>query len=180
MKSSGHYLFHEEQSFRQNWIIGLSLIVMAGVIILEVYGLYQQLYLGKPWGDHPTSDTTLLLVSIAIIIVLCILILLFLTLTLITEVRDNGIYYKMPVLINRMHEIRKEDIDHYFIGKYHPILDYGGWGIRIRPFSGRAYNVKGNQGMKIYLKNGRTVLLGTQNPNGLEQAMHKLMNPSKK
>ena len=179
MKTSGHYLFHEEQNFRQNWIIGLSMVTMAVVIILEIYGMYQQLYLGKPWGDHPTTDKELLITSIAIIIFLCLLILLFLTLTLVTEVRDTGIYYKFPVFINRMHEIKKEEIDHYFVGKYHPILDYGGWGIRIQPWKGKAFNVKGRQGVKLYLKNGKTILFGTQDPDGLKRAMGKLMNLSK-
>jgi hypothetical protein len=176
MKSSGHYLFHEEQSFRQSWIIGLAIASMIGVIIIEVYGMYQQLHLGKPWGDTASSDSELLISSIVTILILCVLMVFLLTLTLVTEVRDTGICYRFPVLINRMHEIKKEDIDHYTVGKYNPILDYGGWGIRIRPWRGKAFNVRGNQGMKIFLKNGKTVLFGTQDPSGLDQAMRKLMN----
>ena len=45
--------------------------------------------------------------------------------------------------------------------KYNPILDYGGWGIRYR-FKTKAYNIKGNKGVRIYLKNGKNILFGSQ------------------
>jgi len=152
------------------------LLTVVGVICQQVYGLYQQLYLGKPWGDHPASDSVLIIMAISTIVFLSLLILLFLTLTLVTEVRDTGFYYRFPVILNKMREIRKEDIEHYSVGKYHPILDYGGWGIRIRPGRGKAFNVRGNMGVKIFLKNGKTILFGTQDVSRLEQAMRKMMN----
>jgi len=44
---------------------------------------------------------------------------------------------------------------------YSPIKDYGGWGIRFR-YKAKAYNIKGNEGVKVYLKNGRHILFGSQ------------------
>jgi len=40
---------------------------------------------------------------------------------------------------------------------------------------GIAYNVKGNMGLQLYLKNGAKILIGTQKPAGVERAMKKLM-----
>ncbi|NVO19987.1 MAG: hypothetical protein HXX13_09820 [Bacteroidetes bacterium] len=178
MKSSGHYIFHEEQRFRQNWIMMLVLPIVAAGALLQVYGMYQQIYLGKPWGDNPTSNTALVIASTLVIVFLCLFFLVFLSLKLETEVRDSGFYYTFPPILNKVREIKKEDIEHYFVGKYNPIMEYGGWGIRIRPGKGRAFNVKGRMGVKIFLKNGKTVLFGTQDVKGMEQAMQRLMKPN--
>ncbi len=45
-----------------------------------------------------------------------------------------------------------------------------GWGK-----SGSAFNVKGNIGLQLYLKNGKKVLFGTQRPDALKRAMDKMM-----
>ena len=56
--------------------------------------------------------------------------------------------------------IRFDEIENVEAITYSPIKDYGGWGIRYR-MKGRAYNVKGNQGVKVYLKNGKNILFGS-------------------
>ena len=52
--------------------------------------------------------------------------------------------------------------------QYRPIRDYGGWGIRIGR-NGRAYNVSGNMGVMINLKDGKTFLIGSQKSEVLAQ-----------
>jgi len=178
MRTSGHYLFHEEQNFRQSWITIPGALVFLAVSIVQGYGMYQQLYLDKPWGDQPMSDTGLIITSVSVMVFMLLTMLLLLNLTLITEIRDDGFYYRFPVLINRQKVIRKEDIMNYEVGKYHPLRDYGGWGIRIRSLKTRAFNVKGNQGVKFYLKNGKIILFGTQQPDELRKALNKMINPS--
>ena len=39
----------------------------------------------------------------------------------------------------------------------------GGWGIRVLTAYGTVYNVKGHDGLQVFLKNGRKFLIGTQN-----------------
>lgn len=176
MQAAGKYLFHEEQSFRQNRLILLVLAVVLLAVVFPVYGLYQQLYLGKPWGDNPTSDEALIISSVVTIVIVLMVAFLMLNLTLITEVRTEGFYYRFPVLINRLREIRKDEISYCEVGKYHPIREFGGWGIRFRPGRGKAYNVKGNEGVKIFLKNGKMVLFGTQQPYEMKRAMDKMLS----
>lgn len=178
MRTSGHYLFHEEQSFRQSWVIYPLVGIVLGVIVLHCYGLYQQLYLGKPWGENTASDTELIFSSVISTVVVLAVVVLLLKLTLETEVRDDGFYYRFPILINRERCIHKNDISRYEVGKYHPIGEFGGWGIRVRLGKRRAYNIKGNQGVKFYLKNGKMVLFGTQQPSELRKALDKMMQPS--
>jgi len=177
MKTSGHYLFHEEQSFRQTWILIPVVMGFLTASLLLGFGLYQQLYLGKPWGDQPMSDTGLIITTIVTMLALILVILLLLNLTLITEVRNDGFYYRFPILINRQKMIGKEDIMNFEVGKYNPIREFGGWGIRIRLRRARAYNVKGSLGVRFYLRNGKIVLFGTQQPEELKRALDKMINP---
>lgn len=50
---------------------------------------------------------------------------------------------------------------------YHPIREYGGWGVRWGWKGGRAYNVRGNRGIQIVLRNGDSILVGSQRTEDL-------------
>ncbi len=58
--------------------------------------------------------------------------------------------------------------------QYNPIREYGGWGIRGIPVA--ALNARGNLGVMLTLKNGRTMLIGSQRPDLLLQALTKRSN----
>ncbi len=49
---------------------------------------------------------------------------------------------------------------------YRPIREYGGWGIRWG-FSGMAYNVSGDRGVQLVLKDGKRILIGSQRADEL-------------
>jgi len=53
---------------------------------------------------------------------------------------------------------------------YSPLADYGGWGIR---GWGRntALNARGNQGVRMLLSDGSHILVGSQRPSDLVQAL---------
>ncbi len=53
---------------------------------------------------------------------------------------------------------------------YSPIADYGGWGIR---GWGKkvALNARGNRGVRLTLRDGRRVLVGSQRPEELAEAL---------
>ena len=176
MKSTGHYLLHEEQDFRSSWIIFPIILGILTMIIVMSVGLYQQIGLGKPWGDEPMSDNGLIITSVTSVITILVVAFIVLNMRLITEIRQDGFYYRFPVLLNKERCISPGSIDRFEVGKYHPLRDFGGWGIRIRPFRGRAYSIKGNQGVTFYLKNGKKVLFGTQRPAELRQAIEKMLN----
>jgi hypothetical protein len=176
MKGSGHYIFHEEQEFRSTWLVFPIILGVLTLIVMMSVGLYQQIELGKPWGDQPMSDNELILTSVSSVIVAVLIALIVLKMRLITEVRQDGFFFRFPILMNKERCISPESIDHFEVGKYHPLRDYGGWGIRIRPLRGRAYNIKGNMGATFFLKNGKKVLFGTQRPDELRKALEKMMN----
>ena len=59
--------------------------------------------------------------------------------------------------------------------KYKPISQYGGWGIKYG-FNGKAYNVSGNLGVKVFLKNGSNIMFGSQNYKSLARSLLNLIN----
>ena len=80
---------------------------------------------------------------------------------LTTEVRNDGIYVKMWPLHQTFRWISWSEIERYEAKTYHPIREFGGWGIRWAP--GKiAYNVSGNRGVWIQRTNGRDILIGSQ------------------
>ncbi|MGD8514703.1 MAG: hypothetical protein PVF52_03745, partial [Granulosicoccaceae bacterium] len=61
-------VFREEQRFTQRWLWILLMLSMPVVLAVFGYGLIEQLVYGKPWGDRPVSDATLVTVSTAVIL----------------------------------------------------------------------------------------------------------------
>ncbi len=62
------------------------------------------------------------------------------------------------------------DLKGYEVLTYSPIKDYGGWGIRYGR-GGKAYNVRGNRGVQLQLANGQRLLIGSQRPEELSNAL---------
>ena len=159
--------FHEVQWFRQPWLWIIILIVPC----LCIWAFIQQIILDKPFGNNPASDTLLM--------VLCIIFglglpLLFLMLRLITEIRSDGVYYRFAPFHRSFRKILFEEIIKYEIRTYKPIREYGGWGIRYGS-SGIAYNVSGNRGLQLELSGGKKILIGSQRPYELFEAIERVL-----
>jgi hypothetical protein len=67
----------------------------------------------------------------------------------------------------KYNEISWNDVLTIEVRKYKPIREYGGWGYRFSFKNGKAYNISGNMGLQIVLKNGDKILIGTQKPDEL-------------
>jgi len=51
----------------------------------------------------------------------------------------------------------------------------GGFRCGFRKGSGKAYNMKGNQGAQLVFKNGKRLLIGSQKPDELAEAINSIM-----
>ena len=92
------------------------------------------------------------------------------SLRLSTEVREDGIYYRLRPLHRSFRRIGWDEIETYEAETYRPLREFGGWGIRWAP--GRiAYSVSGDEGVRIEREDGRTVLLGSRRPEALADAI---------
>lgn len=55
--------------------------------------------------------------------------------------------------------------------RYDPILDAGGWGVRSSKKFGRVYNVSGERGVHVTLADGASLLIGSERPDDLAEAI---------
>jgi len=53
---------------------------------------------------------------------------------------------------------------------YSPLAEYGGWGIKWGR-GGVALNARGNRGVRLTLRDGRRILVGSQRPEELAEAL---------
>jgi hypothetical protein len=140
-----HAHFREVQRFRQRWLWAL-----LGGTLLFALAFGPAGFLGGG-------------------IVLAVATLLYLA-RLTTEVREDGVYVKFFPFHLSFRRFAWDEIERYEATTYSPLGEFGGWGIRWRP--GRiAYNVGGDEGVRIYRPNGRTVLIGSRRPDELAAAI---------
>lgn len=154
--------FKEIQRFDQWWFR----LILIGVLLIPVYGIYKQLILGEPFGNQPMSDAGL--VIFAILMLIFVAAMWFMRIK--TEIDPGEIRMNFFPFVKK--KVRWTDI------KRAEVLDYGfvgGWGIR--PFTryGTVYNTKGKTGLAIELRNGQKFLIGTQKGDELSKIIEKAL-----
>jgi hypothetical protein len=60
---------------------------------------------------------------------------------------------------------------------FRPIADYGFWGVRRGHDGERVLIARGNRGVRLYLSNGSRLLIGSQRPEMLANAIRQAMEP---
>jgi len=96
--------------------------------------------------------------------------LLFYLFELRIKVNNNALHYQFFPFHLKFYTIKMEEIESFKAMQYSPLKEYGGWGIKYG-FKGKAYNVSGNKGVKIFLKNGANIIFGSQKHKELEKAL---------
>ncbi|MEQ8924307.1 MAG: hypothetical protein RLO81_00765 [Fulvivirga sp.] len=168
-------VFVESQRFNQVWLWILIIVIDATFLILIAQALYNQLYLGIPIGNNPISDTGLILVSTFIIILLVAITLSLLISRLETRIEQEGVSYRFKPFIRKWNSIPLDEIQHFELKKFNPIIDFGGWGYR--KVSGRLLvNTSGNTALFINTINNKQIAIGTHYPEEVFSTMQKLMN----
>ena len=158
--------FNEIQRFRQWWVY---LVI---VLSIASWGYALIASINSPDTEKAMPDLSLILTGL----IPLLLVLLLVYLNLYTRIRNDGIYFRFKPLQWKEKHIKPEEIERYEIRKYRPMIEYGGWGIRQGGKKyGKAYNVSGNVGLQLYLKNGKRILIGTQKPREIEKAMQVMM-----
>lgn len=163
-------IFRETQSFRQTWVPWFVLLALVISLVMFAVSLYQSKSLPK---ETMNSEVNELFTSI---IISCVLVggvfLLLIYSKLTTEIWSDGIGFSFTPLLRRTRFIPISEIVTVEVQKYRPLMEFGGWGWRIKFMSHKtAYNVKGNIGLRIVKKDGSQVLLGTQQGEELAKAI---------
>lgn len=148
--------FHEEQRFRQSWLwllIAVVLVLPIALIIVTVP------------GASAASLLAALLVGAAVAALLALARLETTVTGDAVTIAFHGIWPTRRIAIADIASIEP---------RRYTMLDSGGWGVHLG-LAGMTYNVSGNEGIQFRLKNGSRVLLGTQRPAELADAVRRAM-----
>ncbi len=146
-------LYHEEQRFRQTWV----LVIVLGVAGLTWMTFIRQIWQGQPMGEDPLPDWGVWLMLILIGVALPYF---FLRSRLIFEVTSEHISIRFFPLMRRV--IPLSDIQTAEVRTYNAVKEYGGWGIKGWTGKNVAYNVSGDTGVQLILRDERRVMLGSK------------------
>jgi len=145
--------FEEKQRFTQWW---LWLILLAACTIP---------YIPIMMGLDSKTDQWLGLLAMSILLFIIVGMLILIQLK--TKLDEEGVHYQFIPFHFKQKTILWQDIKSAEVRKYEPLKEYGGWGIKGYSNKNKAYNVKGNLGLQVVLKNGNKILFGTQKADEL-------------
>src|SRR5690606_1045051 len=150
-------LFTEKQRFNQ-WWVWLLIILTLGVPFIV---FFQLIISGEAISDN-------LAIIFSLIIPIACIYLIYIT-QLKTEITRESISFQFFPFVKRS----------YFLSEIQSVkvINYGfvgGWGIRFTTKYGTVYNIKGNKGLYVHLKDGKTFIIGTQKPEELEKVIEQL------
>ncbi len=158
-------LFSETQFFGKKWWP----ILLPTAIIPVAMALAPK----NPFSADADPDA-----GVGLLVVLSVLSLtwgLFFAMRLRTRITDEGVHVRFwPFHLRGDVFFPWEKIQKAYVRTYNPLFEYGGWGLRYGFSHGKAYNVWGNKGLQLELADGKKVLIGTQDPEGLKAALEKL------
>lgn len=139
-------IFREVQRFRQPWVWILLGLVLTHSIV----------YIGLDHGQW--GPTSFIVAGIA----------LFAMLRLTTEVDAQQLRVRFAPFVNK--RIPLSQITRAEVVEYHPLKEYGGWGIR-RGKEGWAYTTAGREGVRIVTADKTSFLVGSQRAQELAEVL---------
>ncbi|WP_158800014.1 hypothetical protein [Pedobacter sp. L105] len=160
-------LFTETQKFRQVWLW----VILVGANLISIFGAFRQMSNGIPLLNPLTGG------RLTTIVILLLVTGLIFMIRMDTEIRTDGLYIRFYPINLKMKRYSWYTISEAFVRKYNPLMEYGGWGIRLGSFgNGAAFNISGNKGIQLVFKNGDKVLIGTQKPDEATIVLAQLKN----
>jgi hypothetical protein len=159
-------LFEEKQRFTQKWIwILLLMPLLFPLVGLLFPNISNELF---------TFNDSGLLINLGVF--LSILLMFGFWFELNTEICTDGIYVRFRPFHRKPRFYPWSEIAHCEVRKDKPLLEYGGWGLRMGS-GGTAFNVRGNMGLQLVIKGGKRVLIGTQKATELAGVLKSIHFP---
>ena len=139
--------FYEIQRFRQWWLW----LIILSVLGFSAYNSYE---------NAEYFSRTELIISSAIP---AMIFFLFFITKLETKIDHLGVRVRLFPFHLQFKYFPWKNIQKAYVRKYSPLVEYGGWGLRIVSFGrGKAYNISGNMGLQLVFKDGKKLLIGTE------------------
>ena len=161
--------FKEVQWFNQ-WFMLITLMVPVGIGLYCIYAWY---IAGIGVDKVSVEDTSGQLLVLGL---LAFTTLFMLSMRLYTKVNEQGVHFKFLPFIWNWRKYSWYDIEICEIRSFDPLSDFGGWGLK-KSLKGQpaqwSYTVKGNEGVFLGLKNGKTLIIGTQKSKEAQSFIQK-------
>jgi hypothetical protein len=142
--------FHEEQQFRQWWLWALlAAAALPVIVVVAIRG----------------PVLSVLIVPLLLLAVGALLAFARLVVDVDREAVTVAFHFLAPKRRIALSTVRRAQAT-----KYRPLLDYGGYGVRLG-FRGWAFNVSGDEGVLVETNDGSRVMIGSQRPRELEAAI---------
>jgi hypothetical protein len=158
------HVFTESQKFKGK-LMYFVFALLASILVLFIYGDVKQIVFGKPFGDKPTSNAVLIMATLFLAFLFYAL---FAT-KLETGITNKGVSFRWRPFQKKVKQFNWSDISKA------EIIHFGfvGYGLRITS-KGLIYTAGGNTGLKLELKSGRRIIIGTQKPEEMEEFLQEL------
>lgn len=155
--------FRETQRFNQWWIWLVGLFPI-GLVFFE--------FMGVIFGKEKLPPEAIMAIVLVMILVVSSFVWIK-TMRLETLINHSEISIKYIGLFTKK-KFYWSDIETAEVIKYDPLWEYGGWGIKYGFKRGWCYNVAGDEGLFLNLKNGKKYLIGTQKASELKEFITSL------
>src|SRR5438874_10445307 len=143
---SGGSRFHESQRFHG----GLLAVLIAALLLAVVLSLIALV------SSRSTEPWTVAIAPVLVGVITVLLTLSHLDVDVTEDAVTIAFRYLWPA-----RRIAFEEIVGIEVKRYRPLVDYGGWGVRLGP-AGWAYSTGGDEGVKLRLRRGIPVLIGSR------------------
>ena len=153
-------LFYEEQKIPTIAKI-IMLIGCAAIIAVLIVSMLQ--------NDDETKAKSLLILTTVNSAIIGLAAIAVLYTKLIVYVDKDFINIRFYPFMLKSKKLPIKNLQRYYVRKYRPFMEYGGWGIRWNS-NGRAYSIKGNMAIQLEFKSGSKILIGTQKPDDFKKA----------
>ena len=158
-------LFYEKQRLTQWWL--WTILVVAQLVPISLN--FRKLYLAGL-----TDKPEILFSTVGIWLVVFVLsLLLIYSIKLETRITEKGVYVRMFPLGFSFKFYPFSNMLAYYVRKYHPVREYGGWGYKGR-FNNRSLSIRGDRGLQLEFPNGNKLLIGTQKDKELLEILKSL------
>jgi hypothetical protein len=160
-------VYREDQNFA--WWVYVVLAVMATTTALTYLAVGPG---GNANGGRASGLGVFLLVGLALPSVLVLGVL-----RMTTEVTPLSCRVWFGWIPTYRHSVPISSITRVEVVTYRPLADCGGWGIRRGRDGERVLNARGNRGVRLILSDGSRLLIGSQRPEELAQALEQAIQP---
>jgi hypothetical protein len=158
--------YHESQKFNYTWAWLVLLFSSCLTFALIGLGIENNILSGEEFGTIPITDIAIIILFSSLIIfhIGFLIFLLFSKLTI--HIDSVGVHFCFFPFHQSMQTLTWDMIYKFHLRDYNANQEYGGHGIKYGRM-GSCYTVKGKVGLQLYLKNGKEILIGTQDPGKL-------------